>query len=102
MFYSYSSICPYSEDNHETNYWNHTILLALTNAVYAETAPEEAWNKTFGGDGGEARDIRAPGVYRSCGCQRVQNAVDWGRRDGGGAGDGLSSYVQELTGGIRR
>lgn len=33
------------------------LLLALTNAVYAETAPEEAWNKTFGGDGGEARDI---------------------------------------------
>jgi hypothetical protein len=29
------------------------LLLALTNAVYAETAPEEAWNKTFGGDGGE-------------------------------------------------
>jgi hypothetical protein len=32
----------------------------------------------------------------------VQNAVDGGRRDGGGVGDGVSSYVQELTGGIRR
>ena len=94
MFYSYSSICPYSEDNHETKYWNHTILLALTNAVYAETAPEEAWNKTFGGDGGEARDI----VHRA-----FTGLVDArGRRDGGGAGDGLGSYVQELTGGIRR
>ena len=25
------------------------LLLALANVVCAETAPEEAWNKTFGG-----------------------------------------------------
>ncbi len=25
------------------------VLLALTNVIYAETAPEEVWNKTFGG-----------------------------------------------------
>lgn len=29
------------------------LLLALTNVVYAETAPEEEWSKTFGGLGGE-------------------------------------------------
>ncbi len=29
------------------------LLLALTNVVYAETAPDEAWNKTFGGDSTE-------------------------------------------------
>lgn len=53
------------------------LLLALTNAVYAETAPEEAWNKTFGGDGGETRDI----VHRAF--------TGLAGAECGGAGDGV-------------